>query len=93
MLRALGAQRATVFGIILLEALAVTLLGGLLGLLLGHALAYVALPFLPSGLVVDPLTVSPAELWVLPGLAAVAVLAGLLPAARAYRADVAKYLG
>ena len=91
-LRALGAQRGTVFAIILLEALAVTLLGGAVGFLLGHALAFAVLPFLPSGLVVDPLTVRWEELLLIPALAAVAALAGLLPAARAYRADVAKYL-
>ena len=92
LLRALGAQRGTVFGIVLLESLAVTLLGGAAGLFLGHALAFAAAPFLPAGLAVDPLTVRWEELWLLPGLAAVAVLAGLLPAGRAYGADVTKYL-
>ena len=91
-LRALGAQRATVFAVVLLEALLVTLAGGLLGLLLGHALTFTVLPFLPAGLVVDPWAVRLEELWLLPGLAALAALAGLLPAARAYGADVAKYL-
>ena len=91
-LRALGAQRGTVFAIILLESVAVTLLGGAIGILLGHGLAFAALPLLPASLVVDPLTVRWEELLLIPGLAAVAVLAGLLPAARAYGADVAKYL-
>ena len=91
-LRALGAQRATVFAVILWEAAVVTLLGGALGFLLGHGLAFAVLPFLPSGLVVDPWAVRIEELWLLPGLALLALVAGLLPAARAYGADVANYL-
>ncbi|QDT14123.1 ABC transporter permease [Alienimonas californiensis] len=91
-LRALGAQRSTVFAVILLEAAVVTLLGGLLGFFLGHALTFAVLPFLPPGLVIDPWAVRWEELWLLPGLALLAALAGLLPATRAYGADVTKYL-
>ncbi len=91
-LRALGAQRATVFAVVLLEALVVTLAGGLLGFFLGHALTFAVLPFLPAGLVIDPWAVRWEELWLVPGLAVLAALAGLLPAVRAYGADVAKYL-
>ena len=91
-LRALGAQRSTVFAVVLLEAGLVTLLGGVAGVLLGHALVFAALPFLPASLVADPLTFRIEELWLLPGLLTVATLAGVLPAARAYRADVAEYL-
>ena len=92
-LRALGAQRGTVFLVVLLEAVVVTLLGGVLGFVLGHGLVFLVLPFLPSSLVVDPWTVRAEEAWVLPGLLALAALAGLLPAARAYKADVARHLG
>ena len=91
-LRALGAQRTTVFAVALLEAMVVTLLGGALGFVLGHALTFAVLPFLPSGLVVDPWAMRWEELWLIPGLALLAALAGLLPAIRAYGADVAKYL-
>ena len=91
-LRALGAQRTTVFAVVLLEAVLVTLVGGALGFVLGHLLSLAVLPFLPSGLVVDPWAVRWEELLILPGLAALALLAGVLPAARAYAADVAKYL-
>ena len=91
-LRALGAQRTTVFAVVLLEAVLVTLVGGVLGVLLGHVLTLVVLPFLPSGLVVDPWAVRWEELLILPGLAALALLAGVLPATRAYAADVAKSL-
>ncbi|MEM9704062.1 MAG: FtsX-like permease family protein, partial [Planctomycetota bacterium] len=91
-LRALGAQRSTVFSVVLLEAVVVTLLGGVLGLLLGHVLAFVLLPFLPAGLVIDPWAIRWEEALLLPGLLILAAIAGLLPAARAYGADVAKYL-
>ncbi|NNJ25452.1 ABC transporter permease [Alienimonas chondri] len=91
-LRALGAQRTTVFAVVLLEALVVTFLGGVAGFFLGHALTFAVLPFLPAGLVIDPWAVRWEELLLIPGLALLAAFAGLLPATRAYGADVAKYL-
>ena len=94
-MRALGASRGTVLSIVLAESVLLTVGGGLIGLLLGHAAVFALTPVLRdrSGLVFDPWAYTPAELWIVPGLLLVAVLAGLIPGLRAYRADVAGQLG
>lgn len=93
-MRALGARRETVFSLILLESILLCLLGGLSGLILGHGLVFVAAPIIEarSGLLINPLAFSPAELIVIPVLIAMASLVGFLPAMTAYRTDVAEAL-
>ena len=94
-MRALGASRGTVLSIVLAESVLLTVGGGLVGLALGHLAVFALPPVLRerSGLVFDPWAFSSTELWILPGLLLVAVLAGLIPGLRAYRADVAGQLG
>ena len=93
-MRALGAQRRTVSLMILCETLLLCLGGGLLGLLLGHGLMFVASPILESrsGLLIDPWGYSPWELVVLPLALGLATLSGLIPSITAYRTDVAATL-
>ena len=93
-MRALGAQRRTVSLMILCETLLLCLGGGLLGLLLGHGLVFVASPILEarSGLLIDPRAFSPWELVVLPIALVLATLSGLIPSITAYRTDVAETL-
>ena len=93
-MRALGAQRRTVFSVILAESTLLCVGGGLLGVLLGHALIYLAAPSIEaeSGLIVNPLVFNKEELYILPGLIALASLVGFLPALAAYRTDVARAL-
>ncbi|MCS7081066.1 MAG: ABC transporter permease [Chloracidobacterium sp.] len=106
-LRALGARRRTIFAWLLWEAAATAALGGLVGVLLGHALlatAGVTLKFL-SGLPLAPWTWTRLELgpgWlktyvpfeavVVIGTLLLGALMGLLPAALAYRTNVARHL-
>jgi putative ABC transport system permease protein len=94
-MRALGARRETVFGVILTESLLLCLGGGLLGALVGHLLIIAAAPVIRNRteLLVDPYAFDPNELWIVPALVVLAVVAGLLPGLRAYRADVAESLG
>lgn len=93
-MRALGAQRRTVFSIILLESLLLCVGGGLLGFLLGHGLVLIAAPIVEAqtGLVLDPFAVDPMELVLLPALLGMAVLVGFVPGLTAYRTDVADAL-
>lgn len=93
-MRALGARRGTVLSIILIESALLCLLGGLAGLLLGHAAVFAAAPILLSkaGILIDPWAVEPVELWVLPVLLGLGVLVGILPGLTAYRTDVATAL-
>jgi putative ABC transport system permease protein len=90
-MRALGARRSTVLSIILLEAGTLSLLGGLAGHLLGRVLSLAAGAVLAgsTGVRISALAVQPAEFLVLAGVLALGALAGLLPALKAYRTDIA----
>lgn len=93
-MRSVGGSRADVFRVVLFETLALTIIGALLGRVLGYATAAVigtvftqrsAIP-LPIEYLwnLEPL------LWLLP--VGVGALAGLIPAALAYRVDVVEKL-
>lgn len=93
-MRALGAGRQTVFAIILAESVLLCVGGGLLGVLLGHGLVFLAAPTVAAetGLLIDPLAFELEELTVLPLLIVLASLVGIVPGLTAYRTDVAKAL-
>ena len=93
-MRALGASRNTVMGVILCESLMLTLVGGFCGWLLGRALVFAAKPWITqlSGGDFGLLYYNPYEFFILPGLVVAALLAGLLPSMLAYRVDVSKSL-
>lgn len=93
-LRALGARRRTVFGAIVLEAAAIAAIGVALGFavyaaILGGAAAIVRER---TGVLIEVFAPH-AVLWIAPlGIVALGALAGLLPAFKAYRTDVAENL-
>lgn len=93
-MRALGASRAIVMSLILLESILLSLGGGLLGVLLGHGLTGLMAPMIASevGVRVAALEFQTVELLLVPGLIVMATVVGYLPAAVAYRTDVAKSL-
>jgi putative ABC transport system permease protein len=92
-MRALGARRATVLGIVLTESVVLAALGGLGGIVGGHVVAYLAGSLLgPSGLVTDPFRLDVFEPAVLVSVIILGILAGLLPAMLAYRTEVAEHL-
>jgi putative ABC transport system permease protein len=93
-MRALGARRSTVFTVILLESLLISLGGGVAGLLLGHGLIAVAGPWVLAytGFAMSGVQFSLVELCLIPLLIAAAAFFGYLPALAAYRTDVAKAL-
>jgi putative ABC transport system permease protein len=93
-MRALGASRGIVMSVILLESILLALGGGLMGLLLGHGLTGVLSPVIAKelGVTVSALEFKTVELLLVPGLIVLATLVGYLPAAVAYRTDVAKSL-
>jgi putative ABC transport system permease protein len=94
-IRALGASRTAVMGIILAESILLSIVGGLVGLLLGHAVLAAAGPVVEfyTGITVPAWQFTPTELLLVPALVAFATLVGFLPALTAYRTDVAKTLG
>jgi putative ABC transport system permease protein len=90
-MRALGARRTTVLAIILLEAAALCLFGALAGVIVGHGLTAVAGAILSarSGVAISPMAFRPEELLVIVGVLVLGALAGVLPALKAYRTDIA----
>ena len=92
-MRALGARRTTVLGIVLVESCALAAAGGVGGILGGHAVAYLAGSLLArTGLVVNPFRFNVLEPAVLGSIILLGTLAGLLPAILAYRTEVADNL-
>jgi putative ABC transport system permease protein len=94
LMRTLGASPARLFGLLIGEALVLSLLGVVLGLLLGHALASLLGAWLESqqSYPVTGLQWRPEELWVAGIALAVGVIAAVVPAWRAYRTDVSSTL-
>jgi len=76
-----------VFSVIVAEAVLLCAGGGLVGLLLGHALVFVAGPIVEakSDILIDPWFFESQELAILPALLVLAVIVGLVPGLTAYR--------
>ena len=93
-LRALGATRRRVLAIICIEAVAVGLIGGLLGLIVGHLLAAAgsAYTYRVIGEAINWKFVGLYEWLYLLGVGVMALIAGLVPAIKAYRTPVATNL-
>lgn len=93
-MRALGAQRGTVLSIILAESIILCVGGGVLGLILGHGLVYVASGTveIKTGLIVNPFSFSRFEFVLFPILFTLGILVGFLPGMTAYQTDVAESL-
>lgn len=94
-MRALGASRGAVMGIILVESILLSLLGGLAGIFLGHAVLGLAAPLVAdrAGILLRFWQFNWQEGLLIPALVIFASLVGFLPALTAYRTDVGKTLG
>lgn len=93
-LRALGARRATIFSIVLLEAVAICAVGALVGIVGGHLVVAAAngIIYQASGFVIPAYHVQALEWFILVVAVAIGAISGLGPAVGAYRTDVAKNL-
>jgi ABC-type lipoprotein release transport system permease subunit len=93
-IRALGAGRRTVMGLVLMESILLSLAGGLAGWIVGHVLIAALSPWIAvqTGVSIGFLQFVGYELVIIPGLIVLASLVGYLPAMAAYRTDVAKAL-
>jgi len=92
--RALGATRRRILTLICLEAGMIGLLGGICGLLAGHLIGAAGSSYLEAtiGESIHWAVVQPEELAYLGGVVLIAVLAGLVPALKAYGTPVAENL-
>ncbi len=93
-LRALGAHRRTVFGAIVFEAMSLAALGMLLGFVV-YAVILTAVAQIirtQTGVVIEPMAWHAVMLWAPLGMIAISALAGVVPALKAYRTDVATHL-
>ena len=93
-MRALGARRSTVTTIIIYESLLVATIGAAVGWILAHAgiTAYSGVIEEQTGVQVGFFTTSGNEVWILPLVILLALIAALLPAWSAYRTDVGSNL-
>ena len=93
-LRALGARRSTVFSIILLEAGLIAAIGAALGFIIYGAIMSTAAVIIrrQTGVVIEPWAFNAVLLWTPPGMVLLGLIAGLIPAAKAYATDVATHL-
>lgn len=93
-LRSLGARRHTVFSAIVLEATTITALGTLAGYVVYTAILSTAFVIVraQTGVVLDVFRLEPALLATPAGMLLLGALAGLVPAFKAYRTDVASNL-
>jgi len=93
-LRALGAHRTTILSSIVLEAAAISALGMLVGFVIYFAIVsgVAAVMRTQTGVVIDPFKFKPVMLWAPAALIALGGLAGIVPALKAYRTDVAENL-
>ena len=93
-LRAIGARRTTVMSAIVGEAAVLSFCGALAGLLLAHGLVAVAGAYIEqhAGFRPDPFRVLPIEIPLVGVVTMVGALAGVVPAWKAYRTDVATNL-
>jgi len=93
-MRTLGASPGKLFGLLIGEVFVLSLLGVVLGLLLGHGLASILGAWLEhqQHYPVTGLEWRPEELWVAGIALGVGVVAAIVPAWRAYRTDVSRTL-
>jgi len=92
--RALGATRKTVMGLVISEGLIISLLGGVLGLGLGHGIIQLGSHYIQveTGVNFTAAYLSAVDWIVLPGATALGLIAGLVPAIQAYRLGVLRNL-
>jgi putative ABC transport system permease protein len=93
-LRTLGARRLTVVAAIIMEAGSISALGVLAGFAIYGVIitGVTAVIRAQTGIVFDPLKFEPVLLWAPLALVALGAVAGMAPALKAYRTEVAEYL-
>ena len=94
LMRALGATRRTVLGLMLSESVVMAALGGVLGLVIGHGIVAIGAEAIrvETGLRFSAFYLSSADVLLLPAIVVSGLVVGLVPAIQAYRTGVLKNL-
>jgi len=93
-MRALGARRSTIFSSVVLESASIAAIGVALGFGIYFAITITAAHFIraKTGMVIDPLQFHRVMVYGPLGIVLLAALAGIIPATKAYKTDVAQNL-
>lgn len=92
-MRTMGANKTKLFTLVIVEGLIITLIGGIIGLLMGHSiLFYINTQTSQSGDFIEVFKFYPNELLILITAALIGVIAALIPAFKAYRTTISKTL-
>ncbi len=91
-MRALGARRGTVFSAIITETATIAFIGVIIGYGIYAVILLAAAQIIRSttGVVIDMAQWNPVLLWAPLGITALGAIAGIIPAIKAYRTDVAE---
>ena len=90
-LRALGASRGTVFGVIVIESAAIAAIGAIAAFAVYGALLAIAAVIIrqQTGVVLEALRFDPVLVWAPAAVIGLGALTGIVPALKAYATDVA----
>lgn len=92
-MRTMGASRNKLFTLVVVEGLVITSLGGLLGIILGHAaLYYISIQTSQSADFIQAFTLYPAEFWIIWSAVILGFVAAIIPAVKAYNTSISEIL-
>lgn len=92
-MRTIGASKTKLFTLVLVEGLMITLIGGLIGLFLGHlALYFIQLNTSHSADFIEAFKIYPMEIVILLIAVGLGALAAIIPAIKAYSTTISKTL-
>ena len=93
-MRSLGAGKTKLFALVIVEGLVITLIGGIVGLVLGHiALYYISTQTSQSADFIEAMAVHGKELYILLIAALIGIFAAIIPAVKAYNTTISTILG
>lgn len=92
-LRAIGAGRRSVFGIVIIESLIITVVGIVIGIAAGHGISHGLSQYLRESIAIySPVFFNSGEITLAAVVMLLGTAAGMIPAFAAYRTDVARNL-
>ncbi|TYR35571.1 FtsX-like permease family protein [Sphingobacterium phlebotomi] len=92
-MRSMGASQTKLFGLVLVEGLVITLIGGIVGLLLGHGALYlIGQQTTESADFIEAFNIHGQELFLVLAACLLGILAAIIPAIKAYKTSISTIL-